>query len=190
MERHALMTSVLQALSVPVINRPSPPSLAGPLRSELEWLRLAARVGIRTRGVRVSSNARQSAWGTRPEDGWVAYDWTRMLRREPSGQPDGDGSLPASVPAGRRPVVWLAPIGRPRRCWVVGESVIGSHLERDPDPVPLARAVGCQLLEVTFADDPFGAGCLVEVEPFPARTPRAVSLAIAGLLSSERVSPR
>jgi len=47
-ELHALVLSVLHGLGDRVINRPTPQGLAGRLRTDAEWLWLAARAGFRT----------------------------------------------------------------------------------------------------------------------------------------------
>lgn len=176
-ERHAMLLSVLAALPGVVVNRPVPPSLAGADLTLAGWLALAASVSLPVRGTALTTDARRH-----PRAGWLACSW-------PQAAP-----LPPGVPAGPRPVIWLAPVSTPHRCWVVGEAVVpgdatAASFANEVDVVRLARAAGCALLEVGLARDDAGRIVVVGADPSPVDVPEPVLRALAGTLGASVAVP-
>jgi len=168
-ERHALVTSAVHGLAGTVVNPPTPPSLSGPDLTSAGWLRLAASLGLAVRGTVATTDARRH-----PRPGWQPARWPSLV------------PVPTTVPLGARPVVWMAPVTAPRRCWVVGESVIVSEgtgcRAGGLDLRRLARAAGCLLLEVLLARDDRGEVVLAGADPFPVDVPDEVLDAVLDLL--------
>jgi hypothetical protein len=61
-ELHAFFLSWLHSLTVPVLNRPTPLSLAGHLRHASEWVLLASKAGLPNAGYRQSSQDPPVPW--------------------------------------------------------------------------------------------------------------------------------
>jgi hypothetical protein len=176
-ERHALVLSVIAGLNGVVVNAPSPPSLVGPDLTPAGWLALAASVGLPVRRAILTTDARRH-----PRPGWSARQW-------PSLHP-----LPAGIPPGPRPVVWLAPVFDEHRCWVVGEDVIpgdpmAGRLAADVDLANLACSSGCTLLEVGLARNDEGATVVLDADPTPVDVPGAVVQAVLRVLLGPVVVP-
>lgn len=181
MERHALLTSVLAAITVPVANSVRPPSLSGPVFDTVSWLGLAASVSIPARGMRLATDGRR--WRA---TGWLPLDWQMVTT---AGGQDV-APLHAAVPVGRRPVAWAEPVGHPHRVTVAGDQAFGA-----PDPtweqhcIQLASAADCLLLQVTLAPRASdGEWVVVGAEPTPERISSPAVVALAQLLGGGRAS--
>lgn len=152
METHAMWLSWLASLPCPVVNPATPRGLCGPDRGEAEWLHLAGRAGLLTRGWHLSTNARR--FGNRDDVPYpVSLGWDereapglrpRMLQREPS--------------------LFLEPVEDGRSCMTVaGDSVVGPLAGMwDQELRALSEASRCTLMQVGFALRSRGARDLPE----------------------------
>ncbi|GKS59668.1 hypothetical protein YTPLAS18_31950 [Nitrospira sp.] len=138
-EMQALLLSWLEGLPCPVVNRASPRGLCGAERSLVEWLVLAARVGLPVRGYELVSDARRS---TRRE-------LAAHLAREGTGASEPPQLLRPEL-LGRGPVQWLERVeGTSYRLIVAGARCYGAPPDIDPAAcVKLARLSGEHLLEI------------------------------------------
>jgi hypothetical protein len=142
-EMFALLLSCLASLACPVINPVSRRSLGGADRSLFEWLRLAGRVGLPTRGAQFTTNAR--IFSSR------GY-WPHQPPAEVSL------SLAAAFPPvaraiiGQSPTLFLEPLGLAvERMLVIGDTVCGRLPELNAPCLRLARLSQTSLLECFFA---------------------------------------
>jgi len=138
-EMHALLLSWFEGLSCPVVNKAGPRGLCGAERSRLEWLKLAASAGLRTRGVELVSDVRRfNCAELRPH---VAINDT--------GPHD---PLPIMHPQilGRSPAQFLEPVDGPQcRVLVIGQQCFGIPPDTSADAcVKLAQLSGNHLLEI------------------------------------------
>ncbi len=184
MERHALVLSALAGIQGPMVNRPFPPSLAGPLLGPAAWLALASRAGLPVRRTRLTTDARR--WSP---PGWEAVSW-ELLTGDGLGEP-----LHPAVPPGRRPAAWMEPITDVVVTTVVGALVLGAPDEAAAATCrALADAVHCTLLAVTLARRASdGAWVVFEADPRPPAVPHAAVEAVVDVLTAERIpvgSPR
>ncbi len=166
-ERHALLMSVLAALPSVVVNPPSPPSLAGPSLHQLGWLRLAASIGLPTRGVLATTDGRSHQ---RP--GWTA------------ASPDAAEPLATGVPAGARPTLWLEPVEPLGRIWLVGDTVLSERGTGGLDLRPLSGVSRCPLLEAELGQTEDGRAVLLAADPLPPTLPADVLASLVRLLAA------
>lgn len=179
MEWQALALSAMATLGERVVNRPCPPSPAGPSWSALEWVRAAGRLGLPVRRLRATTDARRY-----PGDTDDPYPWRWWLLADPPpGEPAQRTS--ATVPIGPRPIVWVEPVTRPRTSWVVGGQLLGDHRPGDPDAHALAQAAACSLLRIDLAHTSHGATVLTGADPFPEQVPEEVARACAAHLRQQ-----
>jgi hypothetical protein len=128
MEMFALLLSWLKALHCPIVNPISPRSLGGGVHSSLAWQYLAAKAGLPTARLRLTSSLRRYS-----VPGLVVY---------PVSQERG-GNIPA----------WLIdPIGQQTlSVMVVGDRVIGSvPVALDEPCIKLASLSGIDVLRINF----------------------------------------
>jgi hypothetical protein len=161
-ELSALALSWLASLGDGAVNRPAPAGLSGRRRSLLEWLALAARVGLPVADAALSSSAARAPIGA-------------GARRTLSADPLWAGSIPPleDGPPRRRPAL-LLDASEPRRALVAGDVVCGGP----PALRALARAANCEILEVLLRED----GAVVGADPVPALRSADHVAAVAALL--------
>lgn len=148
MEMHAFLLSWLSSLKCVVINRPNPRSLGGALRGPAEWLLLAGRAGLTSRGMRFTSSARR----------FPLHQYEPLVPVDGSGLV-GETALTTTAKSvlGNAPVHFMEPISSERRrILVLGDETYGDDI---PAPlrhgcVELARKAGATLVEFTFAKKP------------------------------------
>ncbi|HLL76672.1 MAG TPA: hypothetical protein VK421_15565 [Pyrinomonadaceae bacterium] len=151
METHAFLLSWMAALPR-VINPARPRGLGGDVRGVAEWLLLAGRAGLPARGMRFATSARLF-----PKPAYEAH-----VPLEGAGLALGSPVRPASrATLGSAPAHFLEPVGEERRRIVV----VGSRAYGDGLPpkladkcLRLAREVGCELAEFSFARATEGSG--------------------------------
>jgi hypothetical protein len=152
-EAAALMLAWLECLPCPVVNTPSSPGLAGPAFTNAHWLGLAARAGLPSMALRMTTNARAF-----PVEGW-------------------------SQPPTRRPAHMIEPLAEPLFDAVVaGDRVHGPLTPQLHDAARrLAADAGCGLLGLTFARGSRGS-VVTEIDPAPALAAPGHAGAVAALM--------
>ena len=145
MEMHALLLSWLASLECVVINRPNPRSLGGALRGPAEWLLLAGRTGLPSRGMRFTSSARR--FPLQQYEPLVPADGAGLL---------GETALTPTIRSilGNAPVHFMEPISAERRrVLVIGDETYGADVPASlrQGCVELARLADTTLVEFTFA---------------------------------------
>jgi hypothetical protein len=148
-ETYAAWMSLLRSFRSPVVNPVGPRGLAGPGKSQLEWLALAADCGLPVREAVFTSSARRHS--------------TRALAPHelPEDTPLAASKSFTGVPIhalGRRPGVFLEPFSSELESYLVlGESVVGNCPEKlMASSVRLSKTARCPLLEISvarFGDD-------------------------------------
>ena len=145
MEMHALLLSWLASLDCVVINRPNPRSLGGALRGPAEWLLLAGRAGLTSRGMRFTSSARR--FPLQQYEPLVPIDGAGLV---------GETTLTPTAKSilGNVPVHFMEPISAERRrILVIGDETYGADVPASlrRGCVELARQADATLVEFTFA---------------------------------------
>ena len=145
MEMHAFLLSWLSSLECVVVNRPNPRNLSGALRGPAEWLLLAGRAGLTSRGLRFTSSARR----------FPRHEYEALVPIDGAGLIGETGLTPTPKSIlGNAPVHFLEPVSSERsRILVVSDKTYGADV---PEPlrrgcVDLAREAGASLVEFTFA---------------------------------------
>lgn len=177
-EMQALLLSWLAGLSCPVVNRASPRGLCGADRSRLEWMTLAARAGLPTRGSELVSEARRFR---RPElvPHLATHNGTEADDPPPILRPDL---------LGRAPIQYLEPVDGPqRRVLVAG----GRCLNLPPGVsteacTGVADLSGDHLLEISLGRVR-GAWRFCSATPLPEIPPEAADF-VADSLAEMRVA--
>jgi hypothetical protein len=178
-ETYASWMSILRGFRCPVVNPVSRRGLAGPGKSQVEWLMLAAASGLPVRDVAFASSARRQS--TRalaphafPEDAPLAT--TRAFADSPI------------YALGRRPGVFLEPLSSDTTSYlVVGEKAVGKcPPELLASSLRLANRAICPILEISvacFGDDGSHRKVL-DVNPLPQLTQWSEVQAVCGFLES------
>jgi hypothetical protein len=165
-EAGALLLAWLASLSRAVVNAPSSPGLSGPLLTRGHWLGLAARAGLPSLRLRMTTNAR-----AHPVPGWTAQRF------------DGRAYGTRAVPPGPRPATLTEPVsGPPAAVLVAGREVRGPLAPHLHDAARrLAADVGCRLLGLTVGSGRDGQ-VVTEINPRPWLTARGHAAAAALLM--------
>lgn len=137
-ERAALLAALFQVLSCPVLNRSNGATLAGPTPAPLQWLALAARIGLPVRGMTMSAHG---------------VEWA-PLSRLLGTVTVVDGHVVDDVQASQFVSDDFLPVALARS--------LGSGL------VSLADALGCGLLQVRLGVDADDQLVVVDLDPVPA----------------------
>lgn len=174
MEMHALVLSWLQSLTCPVINAPSPQGLGGQVRGALAWQLLAAKAGLPTLPLRLTSSSRR----------YHAPD----LIFHPADFLGAALSAGGRLPPGNLPAQFAGAVGSAvMSVLIAGRRVVG---RMPPELVhgclALARRANTEILLAHFApavDAPFG-WVFTSADPMPLLTGPAETNAIVELLES------
>ncbi|HEV7473873.1 MAG TPA: hypothetical protein VGN90_07480 [Pyrinomonadaceae bacterium] len=163
MEMFALLLSWLKALRCPIVSRVSPKSLGGPTHSVLAWQYLAAKAGLPTARLRLTSSLRRYS-----VPGLVVHPVSH----------EQTGNIPA----------WLVePMGQQTlSVMVVGERVIGAvPAELVAACIKLASLSGIDVLLIHFATTlDGGAWRFNGVDTHPAASDESAVEAIVNLLEA------
>lgn len=122
MELHALLLSVLSSFPCPVIPRPSPRGLGGPIRSTIEWMHLARLAGLAVPRMRVTTNERRFPAAGLQRVGVEAF----MAPDDVPAWRSGSLSRVASIPVGARASVLQERVHGFRRVTLIGHEVLGA----------------------------------------------------------------
>jgi hypothetical protein len=194
-EMRAFLLSWLSDLPCPVLNRPTPTSLAGPGWSPAQWIVAATRVGLRVGPVR---------WHFAPDATWLNADAAAApsapaaaAAEGPAGpaagggvpSSDGERQPPTTPGPTSGPTSGTAPSRRaarqaPRRSivTVVGQQCFGTVDHALADGARrLAAAAGADLLAVHF-DGPAAGARLVAADLWPDVSPPDLNDAVAAYL--------
>ena len=174
MEMFALVLSWLKSLACPVINAPSPQGLGGPARGALAWQLLAAKSGLPTLPLRLTSSSRR----------YHAPD----LVFHPADSLGAALSAGGRLPPGNVPAQFAGAVGRAgMSVLVAGRRVVGRvPPELVHGCLALARRANTPILRAYFApamDAPFG-WIFASADPLPLLTDPAETSAIVELLES------
>jgi hypothetical protein len=180
MERQALLFSVLAGFRVPVVNPVQPPALAAPVLPVAGWLALAARCGLPVQQLVAATDGRR--WPA-PAPGRSAAGWRGVFEPVLEGvgaaaEPD----WPATLPVGRRPVVWAEPVAPAPGAVVVGRQVFGAAGPLAEGMLALSAAARAPVLQVQLGLAADGRRVVIGAEPRPARLPDEAVAALIGLV--------
>lgn len=177
-EMHALLLSWLEGLPGPVVNRAGPRGLCGVDRSPLEWMTLATRAGLPTRGFELVSDARRFS---RP-------DFVPHLAVAGIGSSDPP-PIPQPQLLGRAPTQYLEPLDGPqRRVLVAGGRCFGLPPDASKDAcLTLAGLSGDHLLEIRLGTVR-GAWHFCSATPMPEIPPEAAGFVADSLAGMRMVA--
>jgi hypothetical protein len=180
MEMLALVLSWLKSLVCPVINAPSPQGLGGQVRGALAWQLLAAKSGLPTLPLRLTSSSRR----------YHAPD----LIFHPADSLGAALSAGGRLPPGNVPAQFAGPVGSAAMSVLIaGRRVVGRvPPELVNGCLELARRANTEILLAHFAsavDAPFG-WVFTSADPMPVLTGPAETSAIVELLESRAAGAR
>jgi hypothetical protein len=179
MEMFALVLSWLAATQPRVVGVPSPKGLGGPAHHTLAWFYLAAKAGLPTVPLRMTSSSRRY-----PAPGLISYFM----------DPLSGGVAAHPCPAANVPAWGMGAVNEGRRSLlVIGDEVCGdAPVDLKQPCIRLARLSGMQLLAIHFASsvEDHGGYVFTGVDPWPVITQEWAVHLVVKLLESIAVSLR